>query len=233
MRVLVVRGNPRKNGVCAKLADLFVSGLKTGGAEVSDFDASGVSPCLGCFACKRGGSCVRRDVMDSVLPALLSADALVCVSPVYFYSMSAQLKAFFDRCFPLVNGYSYDAQSGRFGTHTAFDVQKKFVSISAAFGRGDGTFDALSQTYRAIAVSMGFDYCADIRRGESVYFGSLGENSVRVRRILESFARAGEEFAKTGAISPETVSAAESPIAPSDEAFSKRAAVFWRTLNRK
>ena len=233
MRVLLVRGNPRKNGVCERLADLFAAGLKSGGADVADFDVSGVLPCRGCFACKRGGACVLRDIMDSVLPELVSADALVCVSPVYFYSMNAQLKAFFDRCFPLVNGYSYDSQRGCFGTHTAFDSQKKFVSISAAFGRLDGTFDALSQTYRAIAGSMGFDYCADIKRGESVYFGSLGESSVRVRCILGSFEKAGAEFAKTGAISPETILAMQLPIAPSDEAFSKRAAVFWRMLNRE
>lgn len=231
MKVLVVRGSPRKNGATARLADLFVRGLRGGGAEVFDADLTSlkISPCLGCFHCVRsGGVCALRDDMRGLLETLAASDALVCASPVYFYSMSAQTKAFFDRCFPLVRGYAYDAEKGRCA-RASDSVRKKLITIGAASGRLS-SFDALSKTYASIADSMNMEYAADIRRGETPYFGALGARSARVRRILDSFVEAGRAFAETGAIPAETVAAAESEIAENDRVFASRSKIFWELL---
>lgn len=231
MKVLVVRGSPRKNGATARLAALFVRGLRGGGAEVFDADLTSlkISPCLGCFHCVRsGGVCALRDDMRGLLETLAASDALVCASPVYFYSMSAQTKAFFDRCFPLVRGYAYDAEKGRCACIAA-SARKKLITIGAASGR-ISSFDALSKTYAAIADSMNMEYAADIRRGETPYFGALGARSARVRRILDSFVEAGRAFAETGAIPSEIVAAAESEIAENDRVFASRSKIFWELL---
>lgn len=231
MKVLVVRGSPRKNGATARLADLFVRGLRGGGAEVFDADLTSlkISPCLGCFHCVRsGGVCALRDDMRGLLETLAASDALVCASPVYFYSMSAQTKAFFDRCFPLVRGYAYDAEKGRC-VCVADSARKKLITIGAASGRLS-SFEALSKTYAAIADSMNMEYSADIRRGETPYFGALGARSARVRRILDSFVEAGRAFAETGSIPAEIVAAAEAEIAENDRVFASRSKVFWELL---
>ena len=231
MKVLVVRGNPRKNGATARLADLFVRGLRDGGAEVFDADLTAlkISPCLGCFHCVRsGGVCALRDDMRGLLETLAASDALVCASPVYFYSMSAQTKAFFDRCFPLVRGYAYDAEKGRCAC-VADSARKKLITIGAASGRLS-SFDALSKTYATIADSMNMESAADIRRGETPYFGALGARSTRVRRILDSFVEAGRAFAETGAIPAEIVATSESEIAENDRVFASRSKIFWELL---
>ena len=232
MKILVVRGNPRKSGVCERFADIFVDGLKSGKAEVFDFDitTSNILSCRGCMACNRGevGKCVIADDMQKVYDYFSDADALVCVSPVYFYSMSAQLKTFFDRCFPFVRGYGYNAELHRLENDLTFRKNpKKFVTISVASGRLSSSFDALSHTYKTIGESLGFAYCADIKRGESVYFSGLGADSVRIAKVLSAFRTAGEMFAKTGEIENAILEKMELELAPSDEIFSERAKLFW------
>ena len=53
MKVLMLRGNPRKNGVTERLADLFARGLRESGAELFDVDlaSKNIGLCRGCFAC--------------------------------------------------------------------------------------------------------------------------------------------------------------------------------------
>lgn len=236
MRVLFVRGNPRKRGATEQLANLFLSGLKKGGAEVFDFDTTtaNISDCSGCFACTAGGipqtSCVKNDDMRICLDYLNTADALVCVSPVYFYMMSAQLKRFFDRSFPFIRGCELDNNTHKMVNKTAYAVKpKKFVSISTALGRLEDSFEAIDVAYRAICTGEGFEYCANIRRGEIAHFGESAKSSgVRMKKILAGFESAGEEFARVGAISKETIDVCELPLCPSGELFIKNAQIYWQ-----
>lgn len=110
MKILYVRGNPRDNGVTEIVGNLFLRGLKKGGADILDFRMSekNIGDCRGCFACSAGfdrcGKCVIDDDMAEAVEFLDSADALVCLSPVYFYSMSAQMKRFLTGVFRLYAG---------------------------------------------------------------------------------------------------------------------------------
>ena len=58
-----------------------------------------VSPCLGCNACfnSKNNTCAQKDDMAQIYEKMAKADMLVIASPVYFYSISAQLKAVIDR----------------------------------------------------------------------------------------------------------------------------------------
>lgn len=88
MKILAVRGNPRKTGVCQRLGDLFIEGAREAGADVWDVDLSSldIAPCMGCFSCSAGdnGTCVLKDGMEGLRKRLSTADALLCISPVYF-----------------------------------------------------------------------------------------------------------------------------------------------------
>ena len=60
-----------------------------------------INGCLGCRKCKETGSCVWKDDADDILEKILNADILVFASPVYFYSITAQLKLILDRTFSI------------------------------------------------------------------------------------------------------------------------------------
>lgn len=57
-----------------------------------------IAPCIGCYYCAaNGGKCVHNDDMAEILRKMIEADVIVLASPVYFYSVDAQIKAVIDR----------------------------------------------------------------------------------------------------------------------------------------
>ena len=99
-KVLILSGSPRRGGNSDVLCDRFMQGAVAAGNEVEKIFVAGkkIAPCLGCYFCKNhGGRCAINDDMGEVLEKILAADVLVLSSPVYFYSISAQLKAVIDR----------------------------------------------------------------------------------------------------------------------------------------
>lgn len=63
-----------------------------------------VRPCRACDACRETAKCVQRDDMQRLYQDVLEADVLVLSSPIYWWGVSAQLKAFIDRWYALVLG---------------------------------------------------------------------------------------------------------------------------------
>ncbi len=99
-KVLILSGSPRKGGNSDTLCDQFMKGAQEAGNEVEKiFVASkNISYCRACYYCKdHKGECCIKDDMADVLQKMLNADVIVLSSPVYFYSISAQLKAVIDR----------------------------------------------------------------------------------------------------------------------------------------
>ena len=101
MNILILSGSPRKNGN----TDLLVEAFSKGASEKHHVDVVSVhdykvSPCMGCNTCftSEGNTCVQKDDMSFIYDKLANADMLVIASPVYFYGLSAQLKAVIDRC---------------------------------------------------------------------------------------------------------------------------------------
>ena len=99
-KVLILSGSPRKGGNSDILCDEFARGAQESGHEVEKIRvaAKKVAPCSGCYYCRdHGGECAHRDDMAEILQKMIDADVLVLASPVYFYSIDAQLKAVIDR----------------------------------------------------------------------------------------------------------------------------------------
>ena len=98
-KVLILSGSPRKGGNSDTLCDEFMKGAIEVGNEVEKIFVAGknIGYCKACYACKDTGVCVIKDDMAEVLQKMLDADVIVLSSPVYFYSISAQLKAVIDR----------------------------------------------------------------------------------------------------------------------------------------
>ena len=101
-KVLILEGSPRRNGNSAILSDEFARGAEEAGCSVEKVRIAGkkIAGCLGCNACYRnGGICVQKDDMAEIREKMLTADIIVLASPIYFYSMTAQLKAVIDRSY--------------------------------------------------------------------------------------------------------------------------------------
>lgn len=99
-KVLILSGSPRKGGNSDILCGQFAQGAREAGNEVEIIRvaAKEVTPCSACYYCRdHGGECVHKDDMAEILQKMIDADVLVLASPVYFYSIDAQLKAVIDR----------------------------------------------------------------------------------------------------------------------------------------
>lgn len=99
-KILILTGSMRKGGNTDLLAQAFAKGAsEKNDVEIVSVADYKVNPCIGCNSCfkREGNSCFQEDDMSIIYNKLLDADVLVMASPVYFYGISAQLKAIVDR----------------------------------------------------------------------------------------------------------------------------------------
>ena len=99
-KILILSGSPRKGGNSDILCDEFLRGAQDAGHKVEKIRVAEkkVASCSGCYYCNaHAGACVHKDDMADVLQKMIDADVIVLASPVYFYAISAQLKAVIDR----------------------------------------------------------------------------------------------------------------------------------------
>ena len=100
--VLIFSASPRKHGNSDLLCDRFMAGAKAVGhnAEKIFLRDKKINYCLACDGCrKNGGACVQEDDMAGILDKIIAADVLVMATPVYFYTMDAQMKTLIDRTY--------------------------------------------------------------------------------------------------------------------------------------
>jgi multimeric flavodoxin WrbA len=106
--LLAIVGSPRKGGKTEQLVERVLEAAREEGAETRLFTVAGktIAPCTACGACVKDPAalCAQHDDMDDLYPLLVWADAIVFATPVYFNSMTAQMKAVFDRMRPLWRG---------------------------------------------------------------------------------------------------------------------------------
>lgn len=97
--ILIIRGGGRANGNTAQLVHSFFHGVKDAGhhAEIISLSENEVNGCLGCNACRYGKPCIQKDSFHSLIPKIKAADLIVFASPLYFWTVSSQLKAFIER----------------------------------------------------------------------------------------------------------------------------------------
>ena len=98
--ILILSGSPRKGGNSDLLCDEFLRGAQESGNKVEKIFLRNkkIGYCNACYYCKKsGGKCTIQDDMSEILDKMQAADVIVLASPVYFYSIDAQMKAVIDR----------------------------------------------------------------------------------------------------------------------------------------
>ena len=153
MRVLVLQGSPNTDGSTALLAAEFARGAREAGhdVEVVDVATLDMEPCTGCVACGYGGPCALSDDFDGLRGKILDADALVFATPLYYYGMTAQLKAVVDRfcsANPRITG-----------------KRLKSALLSVAWNDDDWTFDALEAHYDTLVRYLNLRDCGRVLGG--------------------------------------------------------------------
>lgn len=98
-KVLIISSSPRKDGNSDLLCRQFEKGALESNNEVKyiRLHEKKIQYCEGCYACTNLGHCYKNDDMNELAVLMEKADVIVLATPVYFYSMSGQLKVFIDR----------------------------------------------------------------------------------------------------------------------------------------
>jgi multimeric flavodoxin WrbA len=177
-KVLVLLGSPRRKGNSALLAEKIAEGAGAEGAEVSFafLHELGIAPCRGCGACQKPKSrgCAIDDAMQALYPQMIAADAWVVASPVYWFTVSAQLKAWMDRCYALP-AYGAEPFAG------------KRIAIAMSYGGADafdsGCVNALrtfQDAYRYAGAEI-----VGIVHGSAAAAGEIKKNKALMAEALE------------------------------------------------
>ena len=102
-KIVILNGSPRKSGNTSALTEQFAKGAEEAGNSVTEFflDEMNINGCKGCFG---GGKnpespCAQKDDMDKIYPVYKEADIVVLATPLYYWTISGQLKTAFDRLF--------------------------------------------------------------------------------------------------------------------------------------
>lgn len=101
--VLIISSSPRRNGNSQLLCEKFKEGAEKSGNSVKlvRLMEKKIGFCHACDACMKTGKCVLNDDMNELLEDFQKAEVIVLATPVYFYGISAQMKTFIDRTYPI------------------------------------------------------------------------------------------------------------------------------------
>lgn len=107
MKILAIIGSPHgTKGNTGRLLEEVLAGIKAFGAaetEVLSLKDLNVQPCVACDVCHKTGVCNIKDDYEIIKDKLLACDGFILASPNYIFSVTAQMKALFDRCNGLIH----------------------------------------------------------------------------------------------------------------------------------
>ncbi len=106
MKILAIMGSPRgMQGNTGRLLEEVLAGVESFGAEteILSLKTLDVQPCVACDVCHKTGVCNINDDYEFIKDKLLACDGFILASPNYIFSVTAQMKALFDRCNGLIH----------------------------------------------------------------------------------------------------------------------------------
>lgn len=115
MKIVSILGSPHgQKGNTGRLLELVHVGVRDEGAQIETIclGAGLVRPCVACDACHRTGKCPHPDAFEAIRAKVAAADGVILASPNYIFSVSAQLKAFMDRCCGTIHCLGFEGKYG-------------------------------------------------------------------------------------------------------------------------
>ncbi len=174
MDVLAFLGSPRKKGNSEVLTQELLEGVRQAGGspEIIRLCDLKISPCISCGGCDKTGRCVVEDDMIPLYEKIISIDKIIVSSPIFFYGVTAQTKAFIDRTQALWNRKRLLQKKGEW----VDNPERKGFFISVAATRGARIFEGAILTMKYGYDAMGMQYGGDFlvtgpdKRGDMVKY---------------------------------------------------------------
>ncbi|MDD3137418.1 MAG: flavodoxin family protein [Lachnospiraceae bacterium] len=171
-KVLILSGSPRRNGNSDLLCDEFAKGANEGGNNVEKIFLRDkkVGYCTACYYCKsHNGECAIKDDMAEIIDKLHSSDVIVLASPVYFYSIDAQMKTVIDRCV----------------AQWTTIKDKEFYYIMTAADNEKGAMDCTLECFRGLAACLPGSKEMGVIYGTGVYEPGKVKNTAAMKNAYK------------------------------------------------
>ena len=156
MMVLGFQGSPRKKGNTSFLLTSFMQTAEKLGAQtrIIEVTRKNIIPCKEYVVCERKGYCpIDDDVKTEIYPLIRQAEVVVLASPIFFFNMTAQLKAVVDRC------QLFWARKYKLKLADPAKKTKRGFLLSVGASKGKSLFEGLQLTakYFFDAIDAGFE----------------------------------------------------------------------------
>lgn len=159
MLILGLQGSPRVDGNSHYLLSTFLGVAEKFGArtEMVHVDKKNILPCKEYTVCEKKGFCpIDDDMKHEIYPLIREAEVIVAATPIFFYNMTAQLKAVVDRCQTLW------ARKYRLKLKDPYKNQRKGFLLSVGATRGKNLFEGLDLAIRYFFDAVDADYCGSL-----------------------------------------------------------------------
>lgn len=188
MDVLVFLGSPRKKGNSEILTEAVLEGVRDAGGlpEIIRLCDLKISPCISCGGCNKTGKCVVEDDMTPLYDKIITTNKIIVASPIYFYGITAQTKAFIDRTQALWNRKRLMEKKGEW----LQNPERKGFFISVAATRGARIFEGAVLTMKYGYDAMGTNYAGDFLVTGPDKRGDMARNEQKLSEARE----AGKNF---------------------------------------
>lgn len=220
MKLLAVNGSPRRDkGNTHRILAPFLEGAKEAGAEIDliYLQDKKIRPCLGCFNCwfQTPGECIQKDDMAQLLPLLREAEYGIFATPLYVFSMTAQMKAFFDRSIPNYEPYIKIKNNRCVHLPRGDHKTKGMVLISSCGFQELFNFDPLVENFRVLTEVGDLELAGTLLRPHAEIFPLFeGLAPDKVKPIYEAARNAGKELVEKGRVSKELADKVAEEIVP-------------------
>ncbi len=229
MKILSINSSPRTGGQSKTelMLNHLVQGMQETGAEVEvvNLREKKIKYCIGCFTCwtKTPGKCIHKDDMTKELfPKWLNSDLVVYATPLYHYTVNAEMKAFIERTLPVLEPF-FEQHDNR-TVHPLRQTPPDAVVLSVAGFSEMSVFDQLS-SYVNFLFGRHMRLKAEIYRPAAE---TLSRMEDKKQEVLEAMIQAGRELVTSRKVSTETLNQIQQPVIDFPT-FAQMGNLYWKT----
>jgi multimeric flavodoxin WrbA len=184
MNILALHGSPRKGGNSEVLLQAVLRGVTTAGGRIEvirlcDLD---IHACLNCGGCDDTGECVVEDDMTLLYDKIMASQLIILASPIFFYGITAQAKAFIDRTQALWNRHRLWREQGK----SLLSHDRKGYLVSVAATRGARVFEGAMLTMKYGFDAMGVQYSGEFLVRGVEGLGDMAKHADQLQQAEEA-----------------------------------------------
>jgi multimeric flavodoxin WrbA len=152
MKLLSLLGSPKPKGNTASVLDVIEGEFKAQGHEVERINVAekDVHGCIACLNCKNTADeagCIFKDDMVGIIDRMIESDIILFASPIYFWSVTAQMKAVIDRSFSLYTNYHKP-------DHASLLKGKSIALLTTGGGVYDGNAELIGTAFKNFSKAL-------------------------------------------------------------------------------